>query len=93
VGSDATLSWAAYPNDSDGAPDVGMVGGADGPIALGVPNSGSELPTEDLIVLCRTHLELHEIPVSVTRVDRLPRNSVGKLDSGAAASARTSRLR
>jgi len=34
---------------------------------------------EDLLAHCRGNLAEHEVPASVTVVDRLPRNSVGKL--------------
>jgi acyl-coenzyme A synthetase/AMP-(fatty) acid ligase len=33
----------------------------------------------ELLSFCRERLEEHEVPTSITFVDKLPRNSVGKL--------------
>jgi fatty-acyl-CoA synthase len=50
------------------------------PAALVVPADASTTPTaEELLALCAEHLAAYQVPVSVTFVDRLPRNSVGKL--------------
>ncbi len=40
---------------------------------------GSDVTEDDLVEFCRSHLEPYEVPDSVTFVDRLTRNSVGKL--------------
>jgi fatty-acyl-CoA synthase len=46
---------------------------------------------DDLLAFCRDHLADHEVPTSVSFVERLPRNSVGKLmRSELLDSARTS---
>ena len=75
-----------YPGDVERAlerdPSVVDVGVAsvDGKSrAFVVLASGSDVTEDDLIELCRSQLEPYEVPHSVTFVDRLPRNSVGKL--------------
>jgi acyl-CoA synthetase (AMP-forming)/AMP-acid ligase II len=40
---------------------------------------GKTVSEDELLEVCRTHLTSHEVPSSVMFVDRLPRNSVGKL--------------
>jgi fatty-acyl-CoA synthase len=80
-----------YPDDVErvliGHPAIGDAA------AVGVQTSGTEVVGRAFVVLsgrtetteqellahCRRHLAAHEVPVSVTFVDRLPRNSVGKL--------------
>ena len=44
-----------------------------------VPVAGSALSEPEILAYGRQHLAPHEAPRSVTFVDRLPRNSVGKL--------------
>ena len=39
----------------------------------------SETTEQELLAWCREHLAAHQVPAVVTFVDRLPRNSVGKL--------------
>ena len=34
---------------------------------------------DDLLLFCRGHLAPYQVPASITFVDRLPRNAVGKL--------------
>ncbi len=80
-----------YPGDIErvlarhpGVNDVGVVGVADpvrGAVAAAfvVPVDGVATPAGDLIKFCRQHLAPHKVPGSVTFVDALPRNSVGKL--------------
>jgi acyl-CoA synthetase (AMP-forming)/AMP-acid ligase II len=48
-------------------------------VALVVVSAGSEATEQDLLAFGRHHLAPHQVPTSVTFVDRLPRNSVGKL--------------
>src|SRR6266545_7441830 len=42
--------------------------------------AGSEATEQDVLTFGRQHVAPDEVPASVTFVDRLPRNSVGKLD-------------
>ena len=48
-------------------------------VAFVVVAAGSELTERDVLSFCRQHLASHQVPDTVTFVDRLPRNSVGKL--------------
>jgi acyl-coenzyme A synthetase/AMP-(fatty) acid ligase len=48
-------------------------------VAFVVLSAGSDATEQDLLASCRQHLAPHQVPASVTFVDRLPRNSVGKL--------------
>jgi fatty-acyl-CoA synthase len=47
--------------------------------AIVEPAPGTVPSSEDIIAFARGHLEPHEVPVTVTFVDGLPRSSVGKL--------------
>ena len=49
-------------------------------IALVVVAPGAETSERELLAWCREHLAAHQVPALVTFVDRLPRNSVGKLN-------------
>ena len=40
---------------------------------------GTEATEQELLAWCWEHLTAHQVPAVVTFVDRLPRNSVGKL--------------
>jgi fatty-acyl-CoA synthase len=80
-----------YPGDVErvltGHPsvaDAGVVqvpgeGGAQVVAALVVLSGGSQASEQELLTYGRRHLAAHQAPASVTLVDRLPRNSVGKL--------------
>jgi fatty-acyl-CoA synthase len=75
-----------YPGDVErvltGHPavaDAGVAQTGRGIAALIVPRSGSAVTQEEILAYGRHHLPPHEAPVAVTFVDRLPRNSVGKL--------------
>jgi fatty-acyl-CoA synthase len=48
--------------------------------ALVVVAPGAETSERELLAWCREHLATHQVPAFVTFVDRLPRNSVGKLN-------------
>jgi fatty-acyl-CoA synthase len=48
-------------------------------VAFVVLSAGSQATEEDVLAFGRQHLAPHQMPASVTFVDRLPRNSVGKL--------------
>lgn len=56
------------------APGRGKVG-----VAFVVLAAGAEATEEELLASCRQHLAPYQVPTSVRFVDRLPRNSVGKL--------------
>jgi acyl-CoA synthetase (AMP-forming)/AMP-acid ligase II len=47
--------------------------------ALVVVAPGAQATEQELLAWCREHLAAHQVPAFVTFVDRLPRNSVGKL--------------
>jgi acyl-coenzyme A synthetase/AMP-(fatty) acid ligase len=64
--------------------DAGVVqvlgeGGAEVVAALVVRSAGSQASEQEILTYARRHLAAHQAPASVTFVDRLPRNSVGKL--------------
>ena len=42
--------------------------------------SGAETTEQELLAWCREHLAAHQVPAFVAFVDRLPRNSVEKLN-------------
>ena len=59
--------------------DAGVVprdGIGKGFVVLAAGKAASE---DDLLEFCRARLAAHQVPASVTFVDRLPRSSVGKL--------------
>jgi fatty-acyl-CoA synthase len=80
-----------YPGDVErvlaGHPslaDVGVVqvlgkGGGSVVAALVVLSAGSEATEQEILAYGRQHLATYQAPASVTFVNRLPRNSVGKL--------------
>jgi len=80
-----------YPGDVErvltGHPavaDAGVVqvlerGGGEAVAALVVPTAGSKVTEQEILAFGREHLAAYEAPASVTFVDHLPRNSVGKL--------------
>jgi len=47
--------------------------------AFVVLTPAAEATEEEILAFGRQHLAAHQAPASVTFVDRLPRNSVGKL--------------
>ena len=47
--------------------------------AFVVVAAGAQVTERELLAWCREHLAPHQVPAFVTFVDRLPRNSVGKL--------------
>jgi long-chain acyl-CoA synthetase len=72
----------------DGVLDVAVVGRPDAvlgevPVGYVVPYPGAELTEEALLEHCRVHLSRAKVPVSLTLVDALPRNPVGKIDKPA----------
>jgi fatty-acyl-CoA synthase len=86
-----TDGHAVYPGDVErvlvrhpAIADAGMVGvPAEGRGEVGtvfvVLAAGAEATEQELLAFCRQHLAPHQVPASVTVVDRLPRSSVGKL--------------
>ena len=80
-----------YPGDVErvltGHPsiaDAGVVqvlaeGGGEVVAAVVVLAAGSKATEQEILAFGREHLAAHQAPASVTFVDRLPRNSVGKL--------------
>jgi fatty-acyl-CoA synthase len=64
--------------------DAGVVqllakGGGEVVAAFVVLSAGSEATEQEILAFGRQHLAAHQAPASVTFLDRLPRNSVGKL--------------
>jgi acyl-CoA synthetase (AMP-forming)/AMP-acid ligase II len=63
--------------------DAGVVGVDTGEGGAGrafvVVAEAHEIATEDLLAFCRERLQPHEVPAAINLVERLPRNSVGKL--------------
>jgi fatty-acyl-CoA synthase len=63
--------------------EAGVVGVPRGEARVGrafvVPDRAQEMSAKDLLTFCRERLKPHEVPESITVVERLPRNSVGKL--------------
>lgn len=82
---------AVFPGDIErvliGHPAVADAGVADLPaegrgevgVAFVVLSAAAGATEEELLAFCRQRLAPHQIPASVTFVERLPRNSVGKL--------------
>jgi fatty-acyl-CoA synthase len=75
-----------YPGDVErvlaGHPsvaDAGVVQVADRVAALVVPSAGSRPSEPEILAFARERLTVDQAPASVRFVDRLPRNSVGKL--------------
>jgi acyl-CoA synthetase (AMP-forming)/AMP-acid ligase II len=65
--------------DHPAVADAGVVQTGRGVKALIVPAPGSTLTEQEVLAYGRQHLPPYEVPSVVTLVDRLPRNSVGKL--------------
>jgi acyl-CoA synthetase (AMP-forming)/AMP-acid ligase II len=74
---------SAHPSVADvGVVQVPGEGGGEVVVALVVLSAGSQATEQELLAYGRQHLAVHQAPASVTFVDRLPRNSVGKLLRG-----------
>jgi len=83
-----------YPGDIEraliGDPSIADAGavqvirdeGSEVVVAFVVLSPGSDTTAEDVLAFARQHLAPHQVPSSVRFVDRLPRNSVGKLVRG-----------
>jgi acyl-coenzyme A synthetase/AMP-(fatty) acid ligase len=69
-----------HPSVADaGAVQVLTEGGGEMMAALVVLSPGSQATEQELAAYARLHLPAHQAPTSVTFVNRLPRNTVGKL--------------
>jgi acyl-coenzyme A synthetase/AMP-(fatty) acid ligase len=70
----------SHPAVADaGVVQVLVSGGGEAVAAVVVPSAGSTVTEEEILAFGRDHLAAHQAPASVTFVDYLPRNSVGKL--------------
>ena len=70
----------SHPAVSDaGVVPVSESGKEQVPAAFVVVAAGAQTTEPELLAWCREHLAAHQVPAFVTFVDRLPRNSVGKL--------------
>ena len=71
---------SGHPSVADaGVVQVLAEGGGEVVAALVVLSAGSQTTEQDILEYGRRHLAAHQAPTSVTFVDRLPRNTVGKL--------------
>jgi fatty-acyl-CoA synthase len=95
----ATPGGVVYPGDVErclgshpAVAEAGVVGlpGDQGAVgaAFVVVAEGAVVTEAELITHCRDNLAEHQVPASITFVDRLPRNSVGKLMRQALKGAR-----
>jgi fatty-acyl-CoA synthase len=87
----ASAGRIVYPGDIEralmghpGVADAAVVGmpGPNGDATVNafvVPASGGDATPDELIAYARSRLARHEVPAALEFVDRLPRNSVGKL--------------
>jgi fatty-acyl-CoA synthase len=87
----ASAGRIVYPGDIEralmghpGVADAAVVGmpGPNGDATVNafvVPTSGGDATPDELIAYARSRLARHEVPAALEFVDRLPRNSVGKL--------------
>jgi malonyl-CoA/methylmalonyl-CoA synthetase len=62
-----------------GAPDPAR---GEIPIALVVLREGQAARAEELIEFCRAHLARYKVPHTITFLDALPRNAMGKVEKG-----------
>ena len=71
---------SGHPSVADaGVVQVLAEGGGEVVAALVVLSAGLQATEQDILEYGRRHLAAHQAPTSVTFVDRLPRNTVGKL--------------
>jgi acyl-CoA synthetase (AMP-forming)/AMP-acid ligase II len=71
---------SAHPAVADaGVVQVLTEGGGEVVAAFVVLSAGSQATQQQLLAYARQHLAAHQAPASVTFLDRLPRNTVGKL--------------
>jgi len=86
----ASSGKVVYPGDIErvllqypGVAEAGVVGvridGGDEARAFVVAAEGQSTSEKELVAFCRERLDEHEVPASIAFVDKLPRNSVGKL--------------
>jgi fatty-acyl-CoA synthase len=69
-----------HPSIADaGVVQINAKGRGEVVVAFVVMSAGSEATEQDVLEFGRQRLAPHQVPVSVTFVERLPRNSVGKL--------------
>jgi fatty-acyl-CoA synthase len=85
-----SLGEVVYPGDVErvlalhpSVAEAGVLGVLRGEGKVGkafvAPAKAQEMSANDLLAFCRERLKPHEVPESITVVERLPRNSVGKL--------------
>jgi acyl-CoA synthetase (AMP-forming)/AMP-acid ligase II len=71
---------SGHPSVADaGVVQVAVKGGGGSVAAFVVLSAGAQATEADILAYGRRHLAAHQAPASVTFLDRLPRNSVGKL--------------
>jgi acyl-CoA synthetase (AMP-forming)/AMP-acid ligase II len=71
---------SGHPSVADaGVVQVAAKGGGGSVAAFVVLSAGAQATEADILAYGRRHLAAHQAPASVTFLDRLPRNSVGKL--------------
>lgn len=86
----ASSGKVVFPGDVErvllqcpGVAEAGVVGvridGGEEARAFVVPAEGKSTSENELLAFCRERLDEHEVPALIAFVDKLPRNSVGKL--------------
>jgi acyl-coenzyme A synthetase/AMP-(fatty) acid ligase len=77
---DVERALTGHPSIADaGVAQINAKGRGEVVVAFVVLSAGSEATEQDVLEFGRQHLAPHQAPASVTFVERLPRNSVGKL--------------
>ena len=70
----------SHPAVADaGVVQIPVSGGGEAVAAVVVPSAGSKVTEQEILAFGGERLAAHQAPASVTFVDHLPRNSVGKL--------------
>jgi acyl-CoA synthetase (AMP-forming)/AMP-acid ligase II len=77
---DVERALTGHPSIADaGVAQINSKGRGEVVVAFVVLSAGSDATEQDVLEFGRQHLAPHQAPASVTFVERLPRNSVGKL--------------
>jgi len=89
---DTERTLLSHPAVADaGVAPVSAPGSEQVAAAFVVVAPGAETTEQELLAWCRQHLAAHQVPDHITFVDRLPRNTVGKLIRAQLPNAATGR--